>query len=331
MKQRLTRSRALVTVLVVSISFIFDFGLSASAGTQPKHFDAPTAIAFVGNRAFVTDFDNDTFTLFDAVTDRFEHVPPEWFRLDDPAQVVTVGKYAWVCAGGQGTFSEFGPDGSHFVRTVSPQIPRIPFIGNLTASGGSLWFSSISNNSLYELNGTTGKVMNQTSLPIKNPQFVIVMGEHIWVTSAFTNAMAELDLTTGQLVQSVSVPFIGGVMSFAINGNDLWLSDGNALAELNGSSGAVLRVVSKRAYLRGEISLASGGGDIWIATGFKNTLTELNASTGKIVRTINKVAGEFSEPVDVVYRNGVLWVVNKTGNSVSQIDAASGKLIRNFS
>src|SRR5271154_1652476 len=148
-KAALARWRVVAAIVVVTVAATFEFGLTASAGTFPKHFDSPTAIAFVGNHAFVTDDGTDAITLFNAVTKRFEHVPATWSGLELPSQVVAVGKYAWVCSGGDGTFFEFGPDGSRFVRTVSPQKPQTPFIGNLATYGGALWFSAVSNNSIY--------------------------------------------------------------------------------------------------------------------------------------------------------------------------------------
>jgi outer membrane protein assembly factor BamB len=63
----------------------------------------------------------------------------------------------------------------------------------------------------------------------------------------------------------------------------------------------------------------------------KSSLTELDASNGHLVRVLTKAEGEFSNPNDVVYRDGEVWVVNGASNSVSEIDATNGTLLRSIS
>jgi DNA-binding beta-propeller fold protein YncE len=325
-----------MAALVVCVACAFEFGLTASAGIIPKHFDAPDSIAFVGNHAFVTDSDSRTITLFNAVTEHFEHVPPTWFRLEAPLQVVSFGQYAWVGNGVPGTLSQFGPNGSRFVRTVNPN-QQETLLGNLVNYHGSLWYLAISSDTIFQLNGTTGHVISQIHLSITDPDVFALINGNIWVASYSTNVLAEINAATGVLIQKRTAPYGGATGSLTVTGNDLWASCGSGpsvggLWEIDGSTGASLLAVSASKHnLKGFVNIASGGGDIWVANRNKNEVAELDASNGTLVRLITGSDGDLSGPIDVVYRHGDVWVVNEDGNSVSEFDAANGKLIRNLS
>jgi hypothetical protein len=332
-KSSSTPWRAAVTALVICVACAFEFGLAASAGIIPKHFDAPTSMAFIGDHAFVTDGDTDTITLFNAVTEHFEHVPPTWFRLRAPQQVVAFGQYVWVSNGVPGTLSEFGPNGSRFVRTVNPNQQQT-LVGNLVNADGSLWYLARTSNSIFQLNGTTGDVINQIKISsdeISNPDVMAFIDGNIWVSSYFSNTLAEINAASGQFIQKVMAPYEIETTSLAVNGNDLWISSNTGLSEIDGLTGVPLFSISaSNNYLTGVTAVASGGGDIWIVSAQRDSLAELNASNGKLVRVITRREGGLSWPCDVVYRHGDVWVVNQNNNSVSEIDAATGKLVRNL-
>ena len=326
--------KAAIAALMVAIMCSFELGFSASAVTFPKHFNAPTSIAFVGNSAFVTD--EDTLTLFNASSKTFESVPPTtWFYVSLPIQVVAIGRYAWVVNQTAGTISEFGPDSGHFIRTVNPKKSTFPIGGYLTKFQGSLWYLCETNDSIIELNGTSGKILRRIPLPeseIANPDLIALVRGRICVTSFTTNTVLELNISTGHLIKSMTAVYKGGTFSLTVNDSDLWVDGGKVVEELNGANGAEQRVISASDdFLGGGISISAGGGHIWVLNGGGDSLTELDSSDGSLVRVISKSVGKFANPEDVVYRDGYVWVVNNGSNSVSELDAVNGKFIRNLS
>jgi outer membrane protein assembly factor BamB len=324
--------RVAVASLAVAVVLSLELAYTASAVTRPAHFQAPRSIAFVGDNAVVTN--TDMLTLFNAVTKKFEYVPPNnWYHLNVPAQVVSFGHYAWV-VNEDGTISEYGPDSSHFVRVVTPRKAFLIFGGDLVTYKDSLWYLCQSNDSLIKMNGDSGKVIRRIPLPsqITNPNLFAFVKGHIWVTSLNTNTVVELNRASGRLITSLTTDSKYGTSSLTVNRDDLWIDGGNVVEELNGSSGAVIRQIRARAdHLHDGVSITAGGGDIWVLSLVKSSLTELDASNGHLVRVLTKAEGEFSNPNDVVYRDGEVWVVNGASNSVSEIDATNGTLLRSIS
>jgi streptogramin lyase len=269
-----------------------------------------------------------------AVTEHFEHVPPPWFRLATPGNAVAFGRYDWVSNGTTGTISEFGPDSSHFVRTVNPN-QQATLAGNIINYKGSLWHQVITSSAIFQRSGTTGKVIKKIALSsdeITDPDFIALVNGNIWVSSYSTDTLVEINAASGQLINTETAPYQRATSSDTVNGNDVWFSGDGSLSEFNGDGGAFIRAVRAPNHnVRVDLNLASGGGDIWMADAQRQSLTELDASNGKSVRVITKSAGDFNWPINVVFRDGDAWVVNQNGNSVSEIDAASGTLIRKLS
>ncbi len=242
---------------------------------------------------------------------------------------------AWVNDVTAGTISEFGPNSAHFIRTVDPKKSTFNFGGDLTTYEGSLWYLSESRDSLFQLNGTSGKVIRRIQLSsseIPDPDFVALISGHIWVTSATKSAVAELSVKSGELIRSINAGYAGPTVSVTVNGRDLWLDGGTAISEYNGANGTQVRVVKtgERNLTNGAF-ITAGGGDIWALNGFANALTELNATNGRRIRVLRAKAGDLDRPEGAAYYDGLIWVVNGASNSVSEIYAATGHLLRNFS
>ncbi len=308
---------------------MFGCGPVASAVRFPRNFDSPSSIAFVDDTAFVTN--EDTITLFNSTNGKYEPVPSTtWYHVDTPDQVVTVGQYAWVANLNGGMLTEFGPDSGHFVRTVNPKKSNFQFGGYLVPNNIHLWYLCLTNNSLIELNGISGKVIRRIPLPpITDPGYIALVDNHVWVASETSNALLELNASSGHLTRSLVADYKGGTFSMTVYDGDVWVDGGMVVEELNGDTGAPIRTV--RAVdddLGGGFGISGGGGSIWVLNENRNLLTELDASNGSLVRIVTEKVGRFSNPRDVAYRNGDVWIVNSGSNSVSEIDAANGKLLR---
>lgn len=178
-------------------------------------------------------------------------------------------------------------------------------------------------------------------------------GMNLWVTSCLGNSATEFKQATGGLVRVIRAPSFHFVSPDAIldgGGSRLWIADGgnctayglghcidNAVTEISGSNGSLIRVLDSASYKFDAIlGLASDGTHLWVASGggilgasnLQPCITEVDESSGNLVRVLRGSSEGLNWPLALASDGTHLWIANSLGNSVTEIDEATGSLVQ---
>ena len=111
----------------------------------------------------------------------------------------------------------------------------------------------------------------------------------------------------------------------------VWVANGsgNSVTELDGSTGALVKVISGSSYgFNCPDAVSSDSTHVWVANGSGNSVTELNGSTGALVKVISGSSYGFNYPVAVSSDGAHVWVANYHGQSVTELSASTGALVK---
>jgi YVTN family beta-propeller protein len=204
----------------------------------------------------------------------------------------------------------------------------------ISSDGTHVWVADAGDNSLSEIDASTGTVVNTISVahPGRGVGLNAVSsdGAHVWVTNGLGGTVTEVSAADGSLVQTIPVPNTGnGLEGISSDGTDVWVTvgengsgQGNAVTEIDASTGAIVNTIPLPVF-GGASGVSSDGTHVWVGNYFASSVTEIDASTGTIVRTIP--VGNI--PSAVSSDGTHVWVTNFNDNTVSEIDAATGTVV----
>ena len=164
------------------------------------------------------------------------------------------------------------------------------------------------------------------------------------------SSVTELDASTGALVRVISASAYQFVepSAMVLDGRDLFVANGGGgyssgdegsggtVTELDGSTGALVRVISGTSdepdEFDGPDAMVLDGPDLFVAnTGVNNgsSVTELKASTGALVTPpANSRSLDVDYPTAMALNGRDLFVANSGGDSVTELDASTGAEVR---
>lgn len=131
-------------------------------------------------------------------------------------------------------------------------------------------------------------------------------------------------------------------VAVAVGSSHVWVANvsGNSIAELDESTGSVVRVIDARVGdLQTPVALAVDRARVWVVNeGVRGdpkgtgSITELNARTGALVRVITLKAAQFDNPAAIAIGDSHVWVTNlqtsSSGGSVTDLDERDGSITR---
>jgi hypothetical protein len=231
--------------------------------------------------------------------------------------------------------------------------------GPIALCADRVWVINLSNNSVTEINETTGaviQVLDSSAFAFAEPVALGCGGDHLWVVSQGAlagkgDAVTEINATSGHLIRVVSNPAneFDSPDAIAAGGSHVWITNGatpaqppafggatgNSVTELNASNGSLVRVISdpkdKFSYPDAVITL---GTHVWVGNSLGNSLTELRSSNGSLVRVVKikgpratKGVGSLNDSPQSLSVTGSNFLV-QTGNSVRQLSGTKGTQLR---
>ena len=168
------------------------------------------------------------------------------------------------------------------------------------------------------------------------PAAVTFGGTSMWVVDS--GSVAQINDLTGSLVRTITGPADNFVepQSISSDNQHIWVADtnnnpnngtGNAVTELDASTGALVQVLKGGAYgFNYPSAISSDGTSVWVTNILGNSVTELSASTGAKTRVIKSPSDGFNNP-SAIYSDGVdVWVAN--ANSITELSAATGQRLK---
>ena len=273
-------------------------------------------------------------------------------RFNSPSDIASSGRYLWVTS--SDCVTQLNASNGSLVRVLKAAKYHFDFPGSITFGDSHIWMvnggTARSDASIVELDPTNGSLVRVIkSWSLVDPYAITINGPDVWVTDQQASTVEEFSAEGGSLIRVLTaVEFSStdftktnyhfdqpsGIASY---GSDVWVSDsGNfPMTEINGSTGALVRVVkSTSAWLR-NANVASGGDSawgiavtqahVWIANG--GNVVELNASNGQLMRVVGDTADHIDGTEHVVADGQYVWASTDVGTIV-QLNANNGRLVR---
>jgi DNA-binding beta-propeller fold protein YncE len=211
----------------------------------------------------------------------------------------------------------------------------------VSSDGAHVWITDASNDSVAELNQSTGALVRIIRLGAPTPyppSAISSNGNWVWISYHNGTSVTELNAKTGAIVRTIPAsPHPGAVIDLSVVGDRLWVPNlaPSSVTEFDASTGKIIRVESARYLKIGLLTLYVAGDDahIWV---MGPPLTELNALTGARVRAIGgsgdaslfQVSKTEGGPHAIADDGVHVWVTNQFKDSVVEIDARTGRVVR---
>jgi len=199
----------------------------------------------------------------------------------------------------------------------------------MAVGDGYIWV--IAGGSVVRIDPKSNQVVGKSIPAAAQTEDIAFDGGALWVTTVGwgdlgapndSDAVSRINPQTGAIVAAIKVA--RGPMSLALTPENVWV------VNFGLSGDTVTRIDPKTNQIAGEliktgsapISIAVGGGSVWVANHDAHTITRIDPTTHQVVATIPVP----SEPHRVAYGEGAVWVSNWHANSISRIDPATNQV-----
>ena len=205
----------------------------------------------------------------------------------------------------------------------------VPGATRMAVADGAVWV--LGAGSAVRIDPATNAVTGEPQRVPANADAIAVGAGTLWVTSvapgdldaARHDSVSRVDLKTGRAVATVAVR--RAPVDVATTAGAVWVTN------FGGDGDSVTRIDPRTNRLAGRpvvtglgpLSLAAGGGSLWVANHDAQTVTRIDPQAGKVVAQIPVP----SEPHRVAYGAGAVWVGNWHDDSVSRIDPKTNRVV----
>ena len=239
----------------------------------------------------------------------------------------------WVANDGNGSLTEFGPDGS-YLQTVTTGGLNGPVEIAIDGSG-NLWVANRGGSSLSEFNssGVANGSSPFTGGGLATPEALAVDAQgHLWVANSGADVLSEFNVSNGSPVSST------GITTASLNSSDGVAVDDNGLVWVSNSGNNTVSLWDPGTSTPYTGSPFSGGGldsprglaidsnnNAWIVDRGGAVISEF-ANSG-VLSSSGYTGGGLNGPLSVaIDPSNHVWVVNRSGNSISEL-ASNGTAI----
>jgi DNA-binding beta-propeller fold protein YncE len=236
------------------------------------------------------------------------------------------GKFVWVTNDASGVVQVIQINGTYnsnpnivsrpqITSTINLQTGAVPL--QVSTDVNYVWVSDNTNGKVYQINKSTLRVVNVTSVP--GAFGISSDGTYIWVTNGNSaNTVTQLDVD-GNILSTHTLG--GGLVPRGVrsDGTYVWVANQGSsnVTKLDALTGVVIG--SPIAVGTAPIGISSDGTYVWVANQVGSTVTQINCSTGTVVNTITVGAGSSGISSDGTY----VWVTNLGNSTVSQIECST--------
>ncbi|MHB1509631.1 MAG: NHL repeat-containing protein [Acidimicrobiales bacterium] len=315
----------------------------------PYGFNAPDAVAAIGNDLFVANRAGNSITEVNAVNGALVRIfSGARYKLNQPTALQSVGEHLYV-ANGRAGVTEISLAQKISVRTFAGRAYRFSDPVALTTGGISTLYVLSAGGAVTKISVTTGRSLGTASgraFGFDHPTAIASVGDHLFVSNSASNTVTEIYAPTmkweatlaGQGYQFATPSGI------ASHGADLWVTNttGRSVTEIAAATGDVVQVVPNTSdYLPTPGPITYGNGYLFAASppGSSPMITQIVPSRpAKMPWMMCNTNGPylFSNPQALIVIGDNLWVVNQgsqslRGNSLTEMNTSTGRLIRTIS
>ncbi len=222
-------------------------------------------------------------------------------------------------------------------------VPEFDAPSALAYGGGHLWVANQANNSLTEVNPSTGAWIKTITKPadgLDQPAAIIDVGADLFVVNG-GGSVTELLAQNGSLVGQVSGPTFGFVNPVAVAavGTQLYVLNVGQPTASPAVPGSITIIDAGTRSLLGTISgpafsfdnptaLTTWQHDLLVADEGANAVTEIDTTTNSLVKVITDPG--LSVPDGIAAARGHAWVADSGSSATTEIDVATTTVLGTF-
>ncbi len=228
-------------------------------------------------------------------------------------------------------------------RAGAVAAPEFDAPSGLAYGGGHLWVTNQANNSLTEVNPSTGawiKTITNRADGLDQPAAIIDVGADLFVVNG-GGSVTELLAQNGSLVGKASGPTYGfdNPVAVAVAGTQLYVLNAGQPAASPAVPGSITVIDAGTRSLLGIISgpmfsfddpaaLTTWHHDVFVADEAANAVTEIHTTTNSLVKVITDPG--LSAPDGIAAAQGHVWVADSGSSAATEIDAATTTVLGTF-
>ena len=211
-------------------------------------------------------------------------------------------------------------------------ISRSPgsFIDGIARVGRYAWVLA-ANAGLAQIDTSTDRVVKRTPAAAKwidlADQITSNRG-HVWVASQSMHTVSVLSGSTGAPITVFNGARYGlSPRAMASDGRNVWIASHNAVAEFNGVTYRLIRLIKNAQLGLSDASeLATNGSVVFVTGQDTGVIAEVNATSGAVTRRISSWNGPHTGPTAIAASAAHLWLTTNQG-TVVELDVTTGALV----
>jgi hypothetical protein len=221
--------------------------------------------------------------------------------------------------------------------------PEFDAPSGLAYGGGHLWVANQANNSVTEVNPSTGawiKTIKKSADGFDQPAAITAVGADLFVVNG-GGSITELQAQDGSLVGRVSGPAFGfdNPVAVAVVGTELYVLNAGEPTASPAVPGSITIIDAGNRHLLGTISgpafsfdnptaLTTWQHDLLVTDESANAVTEIDTTTNSLVKVITDPG--LSAPDGIAAAQGHAWVSDSASSATTEIDVASATVLGTF-
>ncbi|CAN5332544.1 hypothetical protein BH18ACT14_BH18ACT14_01880 [soil metagenome] len=173
------------------------------------------------------------------------------------------------------------------------------------------------------LDAESGEVVAE--IPVKEAREAIYADGSFWILNLEPISFTQIDAESRKVVKEIASP-VSDVGYFAVDGNDLWVTDynGPTLVRVDVKLGREVerfRLSSDRRDTSRTVGVVVGAGSVWVTRPDVGEILRLNPRTGEVE---HRVTGRFAS-FSIAFADGDVWITSFRG--LERIDAATNTIV----
>jgi sugar lactone lactonase YvrE len=221
--------------------------------------------------------------------------------------------------------------------------PEFDAPSGLAYGGGHLWVANQANNSVTEVDPSTGawiKTIRKSADGFDQPTAIIDVGADLFVVNG-GGSVTELLAQNGSLVGHVSGPAFGfdNPVAVTVIGSRLYVLNAGQPTASPAVPGSVTIIDAGTRNLLGTISgsafsfddptaLTTWQHDLFVTDEAANAVTEIDTTTNSLIKVITDPG--LSQPDGIAAAQGHAWVADSASSATTEIDVATATVLGTF-
>ncbi len=269
-----------------------------------QHLAHPSDMVLCGGSLWVTDPVANSVVVLDPSSGRTNrHLSGATIGINKPRRIACTGGTVWVAGRGPNVTQLAASTGLQLLRVVVPTVAISDWIGDLHASGSTVWVDNSNSNKIFRIDATSGAVsaVQDAQSKVSTPSIMTSDGTSLFVAGDMGNSLrsslATVSMSTSTVTSVLQNPHIGfGTLS----------SD----------------------PLAGPSAISTSGSGVWVANFSGNSISAFANSDQSLLMNIAGSSRSFDEPSALVASSNAIWVASATNNRIVSLDPRTGAVLQ---